>query len=219
MRAKTPGLVLVALALGLVACGKRGDPRPPLRKTPPPIAGFAVAQRGERLEVTGTAPRTSTDGAVLSSVRVEILRAEGEGDFVKVARTRVIDLAGGETFREPDLLPAPGTRLRLAARAVASGKPSPLSTITTLVVQPPLPVPQELGAALAPDGVRLTWTGKVPPALPAPVVPEPPPPPPGVASRSGAPNTAAPAPAPGPPRGLLDLSPCRHRGLRPPAFS
>lgn len=166
-------VLLAALAAPSPGCGKRGDPRPPLRKTPPPLSAFAVAQRGGRLEVSGTAPRTSTEGAALSSVRVELLRAEGEGDFLKLARRREISLGAGESFREPEPLPAPGTLLRLAARVVASGRPSVQTAVLSFVAQPALPVPAELAAAAAPDGVRLTWTGKVPPPLPAPPTPAP----------------------------------------------
>lgn len=206
MRTRTAGsrAVLLAGCVLALACGKRGDPRPPLRRVPPPLAGFHVAQRGARLEVSATAPRASTDGAPYTSLRVEILRAEGEGDFVKLARTRAITVGAGETFREPDSLPAPGTRLRLGARAVASGKPSALTALTDFVVQPPLTPPAELTAVVAPDGIRLTWSGKPP----APLPPPPPPPapvtapaatPPATPTSAPAAPTAAPSAVPAPP--------------------
>jgi hypothetical protein len=164
-----------------------------------------VAQRGSRLEVSATAPRASTDGAPYTSLRVEILRAEGEGDFMKLLRTRAITVSAGETFHEPDPLPAPGTRLRIAARAVASGKPSALTGIANFVVEPPLAVPAELTAVAAPDGVRLTWTGKAPAPLP---------PPPPVPVAPAATTTGAPAPSAAP---LTPGTPARAPAAPPPA--
>jgi hypothetical protein len=202
-------LLLAALAASALGCGKRGDPRPPLRKTPAAVLGFSVAQQGARLIVSGAAPRTSTEGAALSSVRVEILRAEGEGDFLKLARKRSITLAAGESFREPEPLPAPGTLLRLAARVVAGSRSSVQSQILTFVSQPPLEAPANLAAASAPDGVRLTWTGKAPPPLPAPPTPPPPAPPaagvpPGAAAPAGTPPPTPAAPArPAPKAGFV----------------
>src|SRR5207342_3440965 len=74
------------VALSLSACGKRGDPLAPLPRTPQPVSGLAVAQRGQNLEVTYVAPRATTGGVALEGLEVEVLRAETEGDFAKVAR-------------------------------------------------------------------------------------------------------------------------------------
>jgi hypothetical protein len=60
----------------LAACGKRGDPRPPLRRTPLPVTEFKLAQRGQELEISYVAPRTSTDGARLPLLEVQLLRVE-----------------------------------------------------------------------------------------------------------------------------------------------
>ena len=76
---------LLAAALAL-ACGKRGDPLPPIRRTPQPIADLRIAQRGDHLEVSFTAPRNATDGSRLPVLEAEVLRLEGDGDFQKTAR-------------------------------------------------------------------------------------------------------------------------------------
>jgi hypothetical protein len=188
-------LALGSLSL-VVACGKRGDPRPPLRKTPQPLASFRIAQRADRLEISGIAPRLSTEGVALKPLTVEILRADGDGDFLKLARKRSFAVQPGEPFTEPDTLPAAGTIVRVAARAVASGKPSAMTGILTLPVQPPPAAPFELVATLSEGGVQLKWSGKRPNPLPAPVSPPPvtPPPPAPTATPppAGAPTTAAP---------------------------
>jgi hypothetical protein len=207
-------LALGSLSL-VVACGKRGDPRPPLRKTPQPLASFRIAQRADRLEISGIAPRLSTEGVALKPLTVEILRADGEGDFLKLARKRSFAVQPGEPFTEPDTLPAAGTTVRIAARAVASGKPSAMTGILTLPVQAPPTAPFELVATLSEGGVQLKWSGKRPNPLPAPVSPPPvtppspsptqaapPPPPTATTPPAGAPTTATPPELPLPKSGF-----------------
>ena len=87
------------------------------------------------------------EGARLSTLTLVILRADVDGDFQKVARPRSFQLEAGETFTEPDGLPVPGTVVRIAARTVASGKPSALTGGSPLPVQarrPLLPAPKRL---------------------------------------------------------------------------
>ena len=97
------GGALVLVALVVPACGKRGDPRPPLRRTPQPLGQFKVAQRGARLEVSGVAPRSSTEGVALATMTVELLRADGDGDFLKLAKKRAFTVQAGETFTDVEL--------------------------------------------------------------------------------------------------------------------
>jgi len=89
MRWVAAPLVLVA-ALG---CGKRGDPLPPLGRTPQPVRDLTLAQRGADLEVRYTAPRTTTGGIRLDVHAVEILTARGDGDFAKTALVEVRKVA------------------------------------------------------------------------------------------------------------------------------
>ena len=206
MTCAAPPWLRVACALAaLVAlprCGKRGDPVAPLPRTPQAVTGLGLAQRGGEVEVAYTAPRVTTGGAGLTVLDVEILRAESEGDFAKVARSQSRRTAPGEELRETAPLPAPGTTLRVAARARAGSHVSALTPIVTLKVLAPLSAPTDLKAQLTPRGVALTWTpppGGIPKPLP---VPSPSPSPsarPGVPVRPGPSPVASPAPArPGP---------------------
>lgn len=192
MRPPTRALALLLL-LPAFACGKRGDPRPPLRKTPPPLVQFRIAQRGSRLEVSGVAPRVSTDGVTLRAMTIELLRADGDGDFLKLARKRGFTVQAGETFTEPETLPPAGTLVRIAARAVASRQASALTAIMTLPAQPPPAAPANLEAALVEGGVQLKWSGRRPTPLPPPAPPPPTSPPPPLAT----PPATGPAPATG----------------------
>ena len=166
-------LLALAILLPALACGKRGDPRPPLQKTPQPLVSFLIAQRADRLEISGTAPSLSTEGVALKPLTVELLRADGAGDFLKLAQKRSFVVQPGEPFTEPETLPAPGTLVRIAARAVASGKPSALTDILTLPVQAPPAPPFDLQATLDEGGVRLKWSGRRPTPLPPPAAPPP----------------------------------------------
>ena len=65
-------------------------------------------------------------------------------------------------------LPAPGTTLRVAARAIAGGEKGPRTLTQSLVAQPPLDAPRELSAVLAADGVALSWHGVRPKAVARP---------------------------------------------------
>jgi hypothetical protein len=160
------GVVLVAFFGS--GCGKKGDPLPPLRPTPAAVTNLRVAQRGDQLEIRFTAPRASTDGARLPVLEVEMLVADKEGDLPKVARTRRIKVAPGETLVERQPLPLPGTALRVAARAVAKGHKGRPGELTRLTVVPPLLPPQGLKAELVAEGVSLSWEGDVPAPLPTP---------------------------------------------------
>ena len=183
---------MIALLMPVLACGKRGDPRPPLRKTPQPLGSFRVAQRGERLEISGVAPRVSVEGARLATLTLVILRADVDGDFQKVARPRSFKLEAGETFTEPDTLPVPGTVVRIAARTVAAGKPSALTGVVTLPVQTPPTAPSGLEAASGESGVGLKWSGPRPKPLPKPAAPPTTTPPAGSPTTSGTTPLATP---------------------------
>jgi hypothetical protein len=159
--------------LGALACGKKGDPLPPLRPTPAAVAGVRVAQRGDRLEISFMAPRASTDGARLPVLEIELLVAQGEGEFVKLARVRKFSAAPGEAFVESETLPPPGTYVRAGARAVAKGHRGNLGEPARLIVVEPLAAPRNLAAELVAAGVALAWEGEIPPPAPPPPTPAP----------------------------------------------
>ncbi|HVQ28710.1 MAG TPA: hypothetical protein VMV21_03975 [Vicinamibacteria bacterium] len=185
------GAFVVVLLASALACGKKGDPRPPLRPTPASISDFRLAQRGDKVELHFSAPRASTDGARLPVIEIEILEAQGDGDFAKIATTRKVKVAPGEVISETEALPPPGTTLRVAARAVARGHRGRLTDPVRLLVVAPLSAPAGLAAHVVGEGVALAWQGDVPAPLPTPT-PAPTPTP----NPTGAPAATTPASVP-----------------------
>src|SRR5262249_53925207 len=139
-----------ALCLVLSACGKRGDPLPPLRRIPQPVIGLRLAQRGDKLEIAYTAPRNTADGARRPTIEVEVMRMDGEGDFTKNAKHRRRKAAPGENLVEREDVPSPGTPVRVAIRAIANGRQSVITPPASLTVKTPPPVPTKLDATLTP---------------------------------------------------------------------
>src|SRR6185503_4058910 len=112
----------------------------------------------------------------------------------KVARAGSRKTAPGEAVRETGPLPAPGTQVRVAARARVGGRVSALSPVVSLAVQAPLAAPKDLKAELVPKGVAVEWTPP-PGGIPAPIPPPSPSPSP---SPAASPRVSAP---PGPSAG------------------
>ncbi len=168
---RRPPLFPLGLLALLPACGHRADPLPPLRKTPPAPAEFRLAQRGEGLELAANAPAVSVDGASYRELALEFLYAQGQADLEKAGQSLLVRAAPGTRVDRTLPLPAPGSLLRAAVRAIAGGEKGPRTLTKTLVVQKPLEAPRELQAALAGDGVGLTWQGVPPTAVPPPPLP------------------------------------------------
>ena len=114
------------------------------------------------------APRTTAGGVRLGVLDIEIARADTAGAFLKIAKKSRRRAAPGEILTETEPLPAVGTTLRVAARAIERGHPSGFTPVATLVVQPPPPGPQNLAGQLKDDYVTLRWEGTVPSPPPSP---------------------------------------------------
>ena len=157
--------VVLIGSLSLAACGKRGDPLPPIRRTPQPVTDFKVAERGDQLEISFFAPRAFTDGKRLPVLEIEILRAGAEGTFDKVARASVKKAAPGERIVVDEPLPPAGTVVRLSARARVQGRVSTQTPIISLTIAATPTAPSGLSVRSSEKGVVLSWT---PPGIEGP---------------------------------------------------
>ena len=186
-------LVAVALAGPSLSCGHKGDPLPPLRRTPPGLAEFRLAQRGASLEVSLLTPVASVDGIPYERLVVEILYAEGDKDLEKAGSRRERTALPRERVVETLPLPAAGTTARAAARGIYGRERGQRTLTMGLVAQAVVAPPRELRARLVEGGVRLDWAGEEPKPVDAAVrPPRPPVPLPFSGARPGAQTPAAP---------------------------
>jgi len=166
---KARPLALLTLAMALApACGHKGPPVAPLRRTPPMLVDFRLAQRGDALEVSCTAPRASVDGVAFESVDIDLFWGEGQIDLEKEGNRRTVQAMPGERVVEKLPLPVPGTLVRAASRAEVGGSQGQRTLILALEAQAPLIPPLDLTARLLGDGVSLSWQGPLPEPVEAP---------------------------------------------------
>ena len=67
--------LLIFVSLVLIACGKRGDPRPPVPVIPQATTDLVVTQRGAKVVLTWSYPSLTTSGKSLPEVRrITVLR-------------------------------------------------------------------------------------------------------------------------------------------------
>ena len=75
------------VALALVACGKKGDPLPPLSLAPPPASDFALAQRGGILFAEFAYPDRTASGLALPGLEaVELWRVDEPPSATPIAQ-------------------------------------------------------------------------------------------------------------------------------------
>jgi hypothetical protein len=144
---------LVLLLVLMTACGKRGDPRPPVPLIPRATTDLVVTQRGARVLLSWSYPALTTSGASLRDIR------------------RVV------VYRYSENLPAAASPAVRAAAAQADtatlGQPSLFSTVPILTPVQFLKLREKIdsidGANLkgATVGSRLTYEDKPPLAGPS----------------------------------------------------
>ncbi len=166
-------LALVAV-LCLAACGTPGAPRPPSLELPRPVNDLAATRQGDKVTLTWTAPRQTTDGANIRRPGPErICRDVAQATAVSCAAiaelppvtevgTRQKPVTRGYT----DVLPPALQRehpAAFASYAVAAyndrGRTAGVSNQVQVPLAPTLPPPNDVRAQVTPEGIVLTWTG------------------------------------------------------------
>lgn len=174
--------LLFPLAAGL-ACGKKGDPLPPLSLVPRAATDLAVHQRGGDLLLEVTYPSLTTSGVPLPGLAaLEVLRlarplAPGApaappdrrqfGPAAQVAVTVTgAELAsatqGGELHLRLPLLAATGEPREAHTYAVRfvgkGGERGDFSNLVTVVPSTPPPAPGGLAVEATPAGIEVSWS-------------------------------------------------------------
>ena len=71
----TRSKLLVAFTVIVLACGKRGDPRPPVPVIPKATSDLVVTQRADQVILSWSYPSLTTAGRTLTSIdRINVLR-------------------------------------------------------------------------------------------------------------------------------------------------
>lgn len=179
------GLTLVFTLLPLVACGKKGDPMPPLRTIPLPTSDLSVRQQGRLILFDLSYPNVTVSGMALDGIDALELHAmtkplppnAAPGTPWPSAEPAEFVAAGKllQRFSGADLqaavagdrlqfqlplaspLPATPTATIYAVRSVKGTEISGYSNRVSLVAREPVAPPRNLTAAAQGDGIHLGW--------------------------------------------------------------
>ncbi|MGH9424289.1 MAG: hypothetical protein ACRD3J_30230, partial [Thermoanaerobaculia bacterium] len=170
----------VLFLFAVVACGKRGDPHPPVPVIPKATTDLLVAQRGPKVLLSWAYPSLTTAGKSLTGIKrvvvwrsieeLPVVQPQAPVRFLKV-RTKVDSIEGARlpaattgarlTYEDtPQLHAADGKAIRLNYAVVTEGT-SASSDLSNIVFIAPLDVPvapAALAATAKREGVVLTWT-------------------------------------------------------------
>lgn len=179
------GLTLALALLPLAACGKKGDPMPPLRTIPLPTTDLTVRQQGRLIFFDLAYPNVTVSGMALDGIDALELYAMTKpippgtppGTPWPSAETAEFEAAGKllQRFSGADLqsqvagdrlqfqlplaetLPATPTATIYAVRAVKGAETSSYSNRVTLVAREPMAPPRNLAVEAQADGIRVGW--------------------------------------------------------------
>ena len=169
--------LLLAAALTLAGCGKRGSPKPPRPKGPHPPGEVSARQLGRRAIVGFAVPQPKGSKPSQQTVRAELLRVSYQPGFQPpndpgafrrrgdVVSEIVADpLRSGQRLVLEDLrleeLPdgGHGFTLRYAIRVIdRRGRSSPLVVASDLELLATAPAPRTVVAEPTAEGVRVVW--------------------------------------------------------------
>jgi hypothetical protein len=158
------------LTVFFAACGYIGEPMPPLLNIPKPVTDLRAIEHGDRIVVTFSPPRLTTEGVALKRLgRLELRAGPGpEGAFhpdawasaAKVWQIPADPQQGRFEIPAGDWI---GKEIILGIKAFGTNqRDAGWSNLVALAVVPPLARPADLRAAAVPQGVRLSWTGQAP---------------------------------------------------------
>ncbi|MDP9263983.1 MAG: hypothetical protein M3O85_06660 [Acidobacteriota bacterium] len=171
-------LTFAALALGtLTGCGVQGNPQPPSLELPKPVNDLKAARKGDKVLLTWTAPRETTDKVRIKEVgkalvcRASVAPASMECTPAAEAPAGQASAPGTATFT--DTLPSElqeqnptGVAVYTVEAANARGRSAGLSNQARVPLAPTLPPPSALQARVTAEGIALSFSAPLtPPAM------------------------------------------------------
>ena len=169
-------LVLTAV-MCLAACGTPGAPRPPSLELPRPVADLAATRQGDKVTLTWTEPRETTDKQnIRHPGPVRICRGVNTTAMVQCPQVAELPPAPAvakgakpEQGTYTDTLPMdlqqqnPTEFATYALEAMnRRGRSAGLSNHVELPLAPTLPPPKEISALVTPDSVVINASGRHP---------------------------------------------------------
>lgn len=150
MRRAAPAALFVLIVA--VACGKVGDPKPPLVRTPEPIGDFRAVQSGYKVVLTWTNPGRYVDSNPATDLAAVHIRRNG----VEIA-TVPVNAPGQPQSYEIDVTNSLNADLTFAVQVETQRKRvSPVSNATVRPVEVP-GSPRGLKAIFDQYRITLTW--------------------------------------------------------------
>jgi hypothetical protein len=160
------GFSLALLAGLLTGCGTPGEPLPPALKRPVRVTDLAAAERGANIVITFTIPTVTTENLPVGANRDIELRMGGpdpDGFHLEnweKTSDRISGIAGDKPTAHVEVPVAKyvGKTVVVGVNVHGPhGRTAGWSIFRTVQVVPPLPQPEALEVADAPDAVHLTW--------------------------------------------------------------
>ncbi len=159
------GLVSVLL---LASCGYIADPLPPSAQIPQAVGDLTAVQRGDKIVLHFTLPRTNTDGLLIKEF--DLVQAEIGPDITPFtiaawaagSKATPIDVSGEDQtssiIRELDATPWAGKEVAITVRSSArKNRWSPFSNVVHLSVAEPLLAPK-IEVKATGKGYVISWT-------------------------------------------------------------
>lgn len=166
--------------LALAACGKKGDPQPPLRDIPLRTTNLTLSQQGRLIFLEAGYPAVTVSGLSLGGIdAVELLElvkpatgeapAPADANEFRAAAKVLLTLRGTELgsavagdrirIRVPlaDELPAEPQVHYFGVRTLKGEETSDVSNLVGLIPREPPPAPANLRATAQHDAIELTW--------------------------------------------------------------
>jgi hypothetical protein len=165
LRAHLALFALCAVA-SLSGCGTPGAPLPPSLNLPEPVTNLAAVRAGDKVTLTWTLPRRTTDKVILKApLQVRVCRREGS-DACETAADLTLAPAASGTFTET--LPAAlgegsarplGYFVEIKNR---NGRSAGLSNAAVVLAGEAPPPVADLAAEVRKDGIVLRWKAAEP---------------------------------------------------------